>query len=139
MKRQEQVDIKKLHIKSDERGWLMEVIRKEDVGDGAFGQVLVTIVKPGQVKGGHYHRRKIEWYCVIKGLGLLTTINNVSGKEEEYVLGQKNMLLVKIPPNNTHFIKNIGEDEMFLLIYINEAFYPSRPDTYAVKMKERKK
>lgn len=135
MRPQGQVTIKKLYIKSDERGRLMEVIRKEDVGHGAFGQVLMTTAKPGKVKGGHYHKRKIEWWCVIKGCGLLTFINNISGKKEEYILGQKNMFLVKIPPYNTHFIKNIGNDEMFLLVYINEAFYPSNPDTYAAEVK----
>lgn len=130
MKQREQVSIKKLHVKTDNRGWLVEVIRKEDIGHGAFGQVLVTAAKPGQVKGGHYHKRKIEWFCVIKGRGLLTVINNISGKKEDYTLGQKNMFLVKIPPYNTHFIKNTGDEEMLLLVYVNEAFRPSDPDTY---------
>ena len=128
--RRKQIRVKKLNVKSDERGWLVEIIRPEDVGNDAFGIVLLTTARPGQVKGGHYHKRKTEWYCVIKGTGLLTIINNASGKKEEHILRQKKMLLIRIPPNYTHFIKNIGNDEMFLLAYVDEAFNPSDPDTY---------
>jgi len=137
MKRQEQVTKKKLKIKKDHRGWLVEILRNEDVGIEPFGQILLTVAKPGQVKGGHYHKRKTEWYCVIKGTGLLTIINNDSKEQKEHVLGEASMSLVKISPNNTHFIKNIGKEDMFLLIYINAAFYQSDSDTYEIEPKSK--
>lgn len=137
MKRQDQVTKKKLKIIKDHRGWLVEILRNEDVGIDLFGQILLTVAKPGQVKGWHYHKRKIEWFCVIKGTGLLTIINNDSKEQKDYVLGKINMSLVKIPPNNTHFIKNIGKEDMFLLIYISEAFFQSDSDTYDMKLKSK--
>lgn len=135
MKRQEQATEKKLEIKKDHRGWLMEILRNEDVGIGSFGQILLTVAKPGQVKGGHYHKRKVEWYCVIQGSGLLTIIDNNSHEKKDYILGKRNMSLVKIPPNNSHVIKNIGKEDMFLLVYISEAFHQSDSDTYKMKPK----
>lgn len=122
--------IKKLIVKKDKRGWLAEIIRPEDVGNSAFGQIVVTTAVPGQIKGNHYHKRKIEWYCVVQGGGLLTLINNKTGKTREIIMGSKNMVLVKIPPHHFHMIKNVGKKEMLLLVYVSEPFDPLAPDTY---------
>lgn len=122
--------IKKLDVKEDERGWLSEIIRPEDIGEGPFGQILVTTAGPGYIKGNHYHKRKTEWYCVLQGKALLMIINNKTKEGKEIVMGEDNMVLVKIPPNHLHLIKNIGIDEIFLLVYVNEPFDPCDPDTY---------
>lgn len=125
-----EIVIKKLLVSRDERGWLSEIVRPEDVGKTQFGQILITTANKGQTKGKHYHKRKIEWYCVIQGKAILTITNNKTKKGREVPMGEGNMILVKIPPNHFHEIKNIGETEMLLLVYINEAFDPSDPDIY---------
>lgn len=122
--------IKKLIVSRDERGWLSEIVRPEDVENAKFGQILITTAVKGQTKGKHYHKRKTEWYCVIQGKAILTIINNKTKESREIPMGEGNMILVKIPPFHFHEIKNIGETEMFLLVYVNEAFDPSDPDIY---------
>ena len=124
------ITIKSLDIKNDARGWLSEIIRAEDVDHKKFGQVLITTANPGETKGNHYHKRKTEWYCIIKGRGILTMINRNNEEKKEIKLGEKNMVLVKIPPNHFHYIKNIGKKEMLLLVYVDEVFNSSDPDTY---------
>lgn len=122
--------IKNLIIKKDKRGILSEIIREEDVGIKQFGQLILTTTLPGFKKGDHFHKRKTEWYCVIKGKGLLQIINNKTKEKEEIILEGENMKLVTILPNHFHSIKNIGEDEMYLLVYIDEVFDPLDPDTF---------
>lgn len=124
------ITTKKLDIKTDSRGMLIEIFRPEDVGDKRFGLVLLTTAKTNETKGRHYHKRKTEWYCVIVGKGLLTLIDNKTGKKQNVIMGVDHMVTVKIPPNYYHYIKNIGSDEMFLLVYVNEPFNLSDPDTY---------
>lgn len=124
------IKVKKLEVKKDHRGWLAEIVQPKDVGIKDFGLVLVTTAFPGQTKGGHYHKRKTEWYCVIKGKGLLTLIDNKSKEKKEMEIGERNMVLVRIPPLIMHKIKNIGEDELYLLAYVDEAFNKQDPDTY---------
>lgn len=125
------VSIKKLEIKEDKRGWLAEIVRPEDIGEKKFGLVLMTTVLPGQTKGNHYHKRKTEWYCVIKGDGLLTLTDQTTKEKKEMEIGEKNMVLVKIPSLTIHSIKNMGTEELYLLAYVDEVFNPSDPDTYA--------
>lgn len=124
------IDVKKLDIKKDNRGWLAEIVRPDDIETKKFGLVLVTTALPGQTKGGHYHKRKTEWYCVIKGDGLLTLVDNESKEKKEMKIGEENMVLVRIPPKTTHSIKNIGDCELYLIAYVDEAFNESDPDTY---------
>ena len=124
------IGVKKLDIKKDHRGWLAEIVQPKDVGSNTFGLILVTTAKPGQTKGNHYHKIKTEWYCVIRGQALLTLIDNKTQEVKKLHMGEDNMVLVRIPPNNFHTIKNVGGKEMYLMVYVNQAFDPKDPDTY---------
>lgn len=123
------LNIKKLTVKKDDRGWLAEIIRTEDV-NSQFGQILVTTALPGKTKGNHYHKRKKEWYIVIKGKGLLRLKDSKTSEIKELILDSKDLTLVEMPLNVIHAIKNIGDEELFLLVYISEAFDAKDPDTY---------
>lgn len=127
------VKIKNLDIKRDERGWFAEIVRSEDIENNSkpFGQMYATTANPGQTKGKHYHTRKTEWFCVIKGKGLLTLVNMETQEKQEIEMGEDNMAAVQIPPNVWHAIANIGDREMFLLAYIDESYNPNDPDTIA--------
>lgn len=123
------IPIKKLNVKSDERGWLAEIATQNEVS-GLPGLILVTTAHPGQTKGNHYHKRKTEWYCVLQGRGLLIIRDLSSQEKTELEIGENNMVLVKISPNYLHSITNIGENEMILLSYVDEPFNEEDPDTY---------
>lgn len=123
------LNIKKLDVKKDDRGWLAEIIRTEDV-NSQFGQILITTALPGKIKGNHYHRRKKEWYSVIKGKGLLRLKDLKTGEIKDLTLDSVDMKLVEIPLNIAHAIKNIGNEELFLLAYVSESFNAQDPDTY---------
>src|SRR3989344_5552664 len=100
------LNIKKLDVKRDDRGWLAEIIRPEDVGFEKFGQILITTALPGKIKGKHYHKRKKEWYCVIKGNGLLTIQDRKTGEKNEMELRADNLMLVEIPIGYLHSLEN---------------------------------
>lgn len=126
------VEITKLRVHEDERGWLAEILRSEHlVEQRAFGQLHITTAHPNRVKGNHYHTTKNEWFCVIKGTGLLVLEDQRTGERDEIVMGDGNLVTVRIPPGVAHGIRNVGNDMMFLLVYNEESFDPERPDTIA--------
>lgn len=124
------IKIKKLNIKSDQRGWLVEVLSSSDVNNRPFGLIHVTTAKPGFIKGEHYHKRKTEWFCVIKGEGKLMLRDLDTQKTREIMLGEDSMSIVEIPPYIFHSIKNIGNEDLYLLAYVSESFDPKDPDTF---------
>lgn len=118
-----------LRLHSDERGWLAEILRREKV-KSEFGQIYLTTTKPGKVRANHYHKRKTEWFCVIKGKAKLF-LKKVGGSNiEEIILREDRLMVVKIPPKVTHAIKNIGDEPMYLLAYTTEPYDSQDPDTF---------
>ena len=124
------VEIRDLKVLEDNRGAFFEVLRKGHIDGGDFGQIYVTTAYPGQVKGNHYHKRKVEWFCVIKGEGELVLKDKMTGEQETIKMGEGNMVVVKIPTNVLHAIKNIGENILYLLAYISEPYNEEDSDTY---------
>jgi len=124
------IEIKELIVHRDNRGWLAEIFRPEDVNKTMNGQVTITTANPGIVKANHYHKRKHEWYCVIKGKMKLVLKDIKTGKKEEMILSENELKIVKIGPNIAHGLKNIGNEMLWLLMYIDETFDKDDPDTY---------
>jgi dTDP-4-dehydrorhamnose 3,5-epimerase-like enzyme len=129
------VEVKRLEVKRDERGWLVEVLRCEELKrEDKFGQFSITTAYPGYIKGNHYHTRKYEWFCVIRGKGKLILQDNETGQREDVFLNDDEPHLVMISPRITHAIENVGEDLLSVLIYIDEPFDELDPDTFFKKI-----
>lgn len=110
---------------TDPRGAFVEVIRL-----GIGGQCSFSTTVPGITRGNHYHTRKIERFAVIKGKALIQ-LRKV-GTEEilDFYLDGNEPSYVDMPIWYTHNIKNIGEEELYTIFWINEAFNPEDADTY---------
>ena len=132
------VEIKKLEKHEDERGWLVEMLRGDQI-DQEIKNIYFSISKPGAIRGNHYHKRKTEWFCTVKGKARLILGDNKSREKRELILSGDDPTTIKIPPNVTHLIENIGGDEMHLIVIVNEVFNPDDPDTLSRKVDVNKK
>jgi len=120
-----------LDRKSDERGWLIEVLGGKSLdASHEFGQIHVSVAYPGKVRGNHYHTRKLEWFNVPMGKGLLRLKDLKTGEEKDIIMGEGDLRTVHIPLGVIHAIKNIGETDMVLIVYANESFGPDDSDTF---------
>lgn len=124
------IKILNLEKKTDDRGWLAELLHSKDLDHKEFGQLLVTVAKPGITKGGHYHLRKEEWFVVVAGNGELKLKDNQTGEEKIIMIGDENMVAVQIPLNVSHWIINTGKNDLSLIAYCNEEFDPNDTDTF---------
>lgn len=118
-----------LKMNVDQRGSFTEFMKTSD-----RGQVSVNISKPGITKGNHWHHTKNEKFLVVSGTGVIRfRLIDASEVFEYYVSGEK-LEVVDIPPGYTHNIENLGVTDMVTLMWANEEFNPSKPDTYFVEV-----
>ena len=114
-----------LNMHIDERGSFTEFLKAE-----GFGQVSVNVVKPGIVKGNHWHHTKNEKFLVVKGRGLFQFRKYGEEEVTEYHVSGDKLCVVDIPTGYVHNIVNEGEEDMVVIIWANEVFDPGKPDTY---------
>ncbi len=109
----------------DARGAFVEVIRL-----GIGGQVSFSTTVSGITRGNHFHTRKIERFAVIKGKALIQLRKIGTDKVLDFYLDGNEPAYVDMPIWYTHNIKNIGEEDLYTIFWINEHYDPSNPDTY---------
>jgi dTDP-4-dehydrorhamnose 3,5-epimerase len=131
------VEIKKLKLIRDERGRLMEILRRDDRLFEQFGQVYITTAYPGVVKAWHYHKKQTDNFTCVGGmmrLGLYDARKDspTFGNVEEHVISLENPLLVKIPPEVYHGFKCISDKEALVVNTVTEPYNPGEPDEYRV-------
>lgn len=116
-------------MKTDDRGWLFELIKAPNMG-----QIFVSQTKPGITRGGHYHHTKVEKFVVVQGEALIRFRKIDSSEIVEYPVSGEKIEIVDIPPGYTHDITNTGQTDVITLFWANEIFDPANPDTYYLKV-----
>ena len=115
-----------LKMNVDERGSFTELLKT-----ASCGQVSVNISKPGITKGQHWHNSKWEFFMVVAGHGLIQERRIGSDEKIEFEVSGDQIQAVHMLPGYTHNIINLSETESLVTVmWANELFHPSRPDTY---------
>ena len=110
----------------DPRGVFVEMLKTPDCGQFSF-----FTAHPGITRGGHYHHSKTEKFLVIKGEARFRFRHMQTGETHELVTSGAWAEIVETVPGWTHDITNIGSEEMVVMLWANEVFDRSKPDTYA--------
>ncbi len=113
----------------DERGSFTEFIKGE-----TFGQLSVNRSKPGIIKGNHWHKLKHERFLVVSGEGVIR-LRKINTSVVITIKVDGEMLeVVDVPAGYVHNIENIGSSDMIILIWANEIYDSSHPDTYYMEV-----
>jgi len=125
----EGVVIRDLPVYSDERGFLMEMVRLDDkeVNAPDIKQLIASYSYPGVVKGWHLHSRQEDHLVCVTGMVKLALYDFREDSPtyqtlNEIYLGERHPRSVFIPPGIFHGIKNIGR-EIAVVIGMPSLFY----------------
>lgn len=110
----------------DARGIFVEMLKTPDCGQFSY-----FTAHPGVTRGGHYHHSKTEKFLVIKGKAHFKFRHMQTGECYELSTSGDKTEIVETVPGWTHDITNIGTDEIIVMLWANEVFDHTRPDTYA--------
>ena len=119
-----------LKMNIDERGSFTELLKTANCG-----QFSVNISKPGITKGQHWHNSKWEFFIVVSGHGLIEERKIGSDEVLRFEVTGEKTEAVHMLPGYTHNIINLSDTEdLVTLMWANEQFDPSHPDTYYEKV-----
>lgn len=129
------VIVEPLKVIPDERGRLMEILRRDDSFFSGFGQVYLTTVYPGVVKAWHYHRVQEDRFTCVRGMVKAVLYDDreaspTRGILNEIFVGEYNPCLIVIPPGVHHGWKCISEYEAYVINVPSEPYNRSDPDEY---------
>lgn len=112
---------------TDARGSFVETVKLN-----SGGQVSFSTTVPGITRGNHFHTRKAERFAVIKGKALIELRRIGTDEVLSFELDGNQPSFVDMPVWYTHNIKNIGNEELYTIFWINEFYDQNDPDTFFV-------
>ena len=129
------VEVKELRVIPDERGWLFEILRSDEPVFERFGQVYLTTAYPGVVKAWHMHKRQTDYLCVVHGMAKIALYDGrdgspTRGEVNEFFVGERRPLLIKVPPGVWHGFKAIGSEPAYVINVPTLPYDRERPDEY---------
>jgi len=119
----------RLELREDARGALFEAVKTRH-----GGQAFLSTTRPGITRGNHFHLRKLERFCVVKGTAIIRIRRLFSDKIHAFEVSGDTPVVIDIPTLHTHSIQNTQStsgEELLTLFWSSEIYNPADPDTYA--------
>ncbi len=129
------VKVKELKQIHDDRGYLMEMLRSDWPEFDKFGQVYLTVCKPGYAKAWHFHKIQFDHFICVKNTARIVLYDNrekskTKGMINEFVMGEKNPMLLKIPPFVLHGFRAEEKKEAYIINVPTKLYDYKNPDEY---------
>lgn len=129
------VRVKQLVMRADERGALMELLRRDDPEFAGFGQAYVSVSYPGVIRAWHHHALQTDAFVCVRGMIKAPLYDArpdsaTRGELQEFFLGDQHRIVLFIPPGVLHGYKVISHEPAYLLNFPTEPYDPAKPDEY---------
>ncbi|HOW60296.1 MAG TPA: dTDP-4-dehydrorhamnose 3,5-epimerase family protein [Candidatus Moranbacteria bacterium] len=120
--------IKNISKNEDERGWLSEIFRQDELNGYQPVMSYVSSTKPGVVRGPHEHKFQSDCFVFI-GPGTFELYlwdrredSETNGEHLKIEVGEKNPVLVIVPPGVVHGYKCIGDKDAWSINLPNKLY-----------------
>jgi dTDP-4-dehydrorhamnose 3,5-epimerase-like enzyme len=121
---------------ADKRGWFLKVITGDEKNNPFPCEVYLTSAKPGENKGGHYHKKAHEWFTLLTGKARMELVDIASEEKTSLELSPDKNETIYVPPMMAHRFVNTGTDDFLLLAYTDQQYDPA--DTIPFSFDENK-
>ena len=129
MKKKIKYKVNKLEVHVDQRGWLVELFKANQL-EKPVKQLHIASIKPGHVRANHYHSKRIEWFFIVAGSAQLCLQDIKTKKKVCFKLSPKEPKVITIFPYVAHIVKNLGKETVYLVSAQSDLYNPKNPDTF---------
>lgn len=128
------VHVKKLRKNADERGHLTEMIRSDwDIFE-KFEMSYYSITYPRVIRAWHRHKRgQVDYFVVPQGHAKVAIYDDredssTRGELNDFIIGEDNMVLLRVPGGCWHGFKAIGNKPTLLVNFPTKLYDYEDPD-----------
>ncbi len=123
------VAVKNIEKHIDERGWLAELYRSDELAESIFPQMsYISLTKENMQRGPHEHVHQTDYFCFLgpsdfkiilwdNRKGSPTYLNKMA-----LFLGENKPAALVVPPGVVHAYKNIGGKKGLVINSANKLF-----------------
>ncbi|MFQ5597140.1 MAG: dTDP-4-dehydrorhamnose 3,5-epimerase family protein [Nitrospiria bacterium] len=99
----------------DERGWLAELFREDEIDKSIYPAMsYISVTRPGITRGPHEHVDQTDYFCFIGPSNFKVTLWDNRGKSTTFsnkmvaVVGEEAPSVVIVPEGVVHAYQNVG-------------------------------
>ncbi len=125
----EGVVVKDLKKFVDERGWLAELFRQDEIGEEVYPAMsYISMTLPGVTRGPHEHLEQTDYFCFLGPSNFKLVLWDNRKESSTYMnkmvlfVGEDNPKAVIIPPRVVHAYKNVGGKPGLVLNFPNRLY-----------------
>jgi len=100
----------------DARGWGINPLDALGISDGFSGSMHLVSLKPGAVRGNHYHTDATEWIFVFGGKAKIFFKAAKAVLVHQILVGDSEPALFEIPPDVEHAVVNTSMNDIYLTV-----------------------
>ncbi len=123
------VRVEPLKPYGDERGWLMELFRRDKLADDIMPvMAYMSVTKPGVVRGPHEHFMQSDYFC-FTGPGVFKLVlwdnrpTSLTFRNRcEFLVGTDQPSLAIVPPHVVHAYKNVSDEIGYVFNAANQLY-----------------
>lgn len=121
----------------DDRGYLMEILRRVDPHFTRFGQVyIVGNFGRGTIRAFHKHETLWDWFFLSRGAAKFVLVDDrrdspTHGVMNVFVTSERNPSLIAVPPGVFHGWMSLEDDTQMISI-ASEVYNRAQPDEVRV-------
>ena len=122
----------------DNRGYFVEFLNEDENFLDFRGQIYFTNIKRNCSRGNHYHKKRSELFCLVKGKIRVITKNIKTNKISSKIIDSSNFQFKTfiIQPFVAHTFLNKYCSEAILISYSNKQYKKNEKDVYNYKLDE---
>lgn len=120
------VMIRSLRRFVDQRGWLVEMFRDDELPEG-FQPVMgyVSLTHPNVARGPHEHRKQSDGFVFLSGRFEVTLWENRPDYPKSKMVitaGEENPIFMIVPPGVVHAYRNVGPEDGVVLNFPDQLY-----------------
>ena len=119
-------------VHKDNRGWVANLAEYATEQGHRIENIHIASIKPGEIRGNHWHKKQKEWILVFGGKGIFSWKEDGGIRKQKIEFGSQ--FLFEVEPGCSHAMKNIDDKDIYLCAFTDSKYNFQNPDSVLEKI-----